>query len=80
MAVVGQILIGLLTTFIGFLLGAAWQMPRRQITYWRARRFRQQTSSKLRCLNPAPLKSHKIVTRPMTSGPRAAIRLAPSGS
>jgi hypothetical protein len=39
MAVVGQILIGLLTTFIGFLLGVAWQMSRRRITYWRARRF-----------------------------------------
>src|SRR5690242_4400957 len=39
MDVVGQVLIGLLTTFIGFLLGLAWQMSRRQITFWRARRF-----------------------------------------
>jgi hypothetical protein len=39
MDVIGQVLIGLLTTFIGFVLGLAWQMSRRQITYWRARRF-----------------------------------------
>ena len=39
MSTVIQVLIGLLTTFIGFLLGAAWQISRRRIMYWRARRF-----------------------------------------
>jgi hypothetical protein len=39
MTVVWQVLIGLLTAFIGFLLGYTWKISRRRITYWRARRF-----------------------------------------
>lgn len=39
MTIVSQILIGLLTTFIGFTLGFTWQLSRRGINYWRARRF-----------------------------------------
>jgi len=39
MTIVSQILIGLLTTFTGFIAGFTWQLSRRSITYWRARRF-----------------------------------------
>jgi hypothetical protein len=39
MSIVSQILIGLLTTFIGFALGFTLQLSRRGINYWRARRF-----------------------------------------
>ena len=39
MAIVREVLIGLLTTFIGFVIGFTWRMSRRQVTYWRARRF-----------------------------------------
>src|ERR1700722_6750320 len=39
MDIVIQILIGLLTIFIGFLLGNAWQISRRRVVYWQARRF-----------------------------------------
>ncbi len=37
MDILGQILIGLLTAFIGFLLALSWQASRRGLTYWRAR-------------------------------------------
>jgi len=39
MTVVWQVLIGLLTTFIGILLGLSWKISRQRIIYWRARRF-----------------------------------------
>lgn len=39
MTIVSQILIGLLTTLVGFALGFTWQLSRRSIIYWRARRF-----------------------------------------
>jgi hypothetical protein len=39
MSVVIQVLIGLLTIFLGFVLGFTWQVSRRRLLYWRARRF-----------------------------------------
>jgi len=39
MTVFIQIVIGLLTTFVGFLLGLAWHISHQRVTYWRARRF-----------------------------------------
>lgn len=39
MTIVIQVLIGLVTIFIGFATGSAWQMSRRRLSYWRARRF-----------------------------------------
>ncbi len=39
MAVVSQVVIGLLTTFVGFALGFTWHVSRRKLTYWRARHF-----------------------------------------
>src|SRR5690242_18886628 len=39
MTIVSQVLIGLLTTFIGFALGFTWQLSRRGISSWSARRF-----------------------------------------
>ena len=39
MAFIVQILIGLLTIFIGFILGSTWQISRRRLSYLRARRF-----------------------------------------
>lgn len=39
MSVVSQVLVGLLTIFIGFALGFTWQVTRRRLLYWRARRF-----------------------------------------
>jgi hypothetical protein len=39
MTAVIQVLIGLLTTFIGFIIGFAVQVLRRRIIYWRARPF-----------------------------------------
>lgn len=39
LTIVIQVLIGLVTTFIGFVIGSAWQMSHRRLSYWRARRF-----------------------------------------
>jgi hypothetical protein len=39
MALFVQVVIGLITTFAGFLLGIAWHVLRQKVTYWRARRF-----------------------------------------
>jgi hypothetical protein len=39
MTALSQVLIGLLTIFIGFILGSTWQLSRRTLLYWRARRF-----------------------------------------
>jgi hypothetical protein len=39
MDIVWQILIGLATTFIGFVIGAVWQAVRRSRAYWQSRRF-----------------------------------------
>jgi hypothetical protein len=34
-----QVVVGLVTTFVGFILGFAWHVLRQKVTYWRARRF-----------------------------------------
>jgi hypothetical protein len=34
-----QILINLISTFVGFIIGSGWQISRRRLSYWRARRF-----------------------------------------
>jgi hypothetical protein len=39
MGIVEQVLIGLATTLIGVVIGAAWQIARRSGAYWRSRRF-----------------------------------------
>ena len=39
MDIVWQILIGLATTFIGFVIGAAWQAAKRSRAYWQSHRF-----------------------------------------
>lgn len=39
MSIVVQILLGLIVTFLGFLIGRAWKISQRRRPYWSARRF-----------------------------------------